>query len=466
MNHTDFLFWQKTLKKSCRFVVMKKIKFLFVASFILLLFTQLAIGQQNKMVYKFNLKEMVSPGIARQLNRAMTEAEAKKVDLFLIHMNTYGGLLDAADSIRTTLINTTIPTAVFIDNNAASAGALISIACNRIYMRSGASIGAATVVNEQAEAMPDKYQSYMRGMMRSTAEKRGRNPKIAEAMVDPRTYIEGINDSGKVLTFTTDEAIANIYCNGKTETIAEVLKQEKLENATILTYMPTVSDRVISFFMNPAISGFLILIIMAGIYFEFQAPGTVFPIAAAALAALLYFTPLYLEGLAANWEILLVVVGVILLAVEIFVLPGFGFAGVSGISLIVLGLILSLLNNVGFDFTFTTNDSIVSAVTAVLSGTILSVVLLFFVGGKLTESKQFKKMVLSTVMESKDGYVSVQPPVEKGMRGKTIAPLKPAGNILVNGKVYTASVLSGYLDSDVDVEVIETGANIIVKRVL
>lgn len=154
------------------------------------------------------------------MGAALNEAQMLKADLVILQMNTYGGLLDAADSTRTRLLNFPIPVISFIDNNAASAGALISIACNRIYMRSGSSIGAATVVDQSAQALPDKYQSYMRSMMRSTAEKRGRDPKIAEAMT--RTYIPGVNDSGKVLTFTTSEAIKNGYCEGQAENIAEV----------------------------------------------------------------------------------------------------------------------------------------------------------------------------------------------------------------------------------------------------
>ena len=199
----------------------------------------------------------------------------------MIHMNTYGGLLDAADSMRTRLLNLHIPVVAYIDNNAASAGALISIACNRIYMSSGASIGAATVVNEKAEAIPDKYQSYMRAMMRSTAEKRGRNPLIAEAMVDPRTYIPGVNDSGKVLTFTTSEAIKNGYCEGEAESMEDVLAMENIGNYHIETYIPSFMEQVISLLINPAVSGILLLIMLGGVYFELQTPGVGFPIMAA-----------------------------------------------------------------------------------------------------------------------------------------------------------------------------------------
>ncbi|HQP00979.1 MAG TPA: nodulation protein NfeD [Bacteroidia bacterium] len=297
------------------------------------------------IVYRFNFQSEVDRGMARIFSKALREAHEQKADLFLIHLNTYGGMLDAADSIRIAILNSKIPVVVFIDPNAASAGALISIARNRIYMRSGSSIGAATVVTEQGEAAPDKYQSYMRGIMRATAEKRNRDPRIAEAMVDPRVVIPGVNDSGRVLTFTAEEAMTNKYCNAIVETEADILKLENLNNDKIIEFQPSWVDNMISFLIHPALSSLLILIMLAGLYFEFQAPGTIFPIAASFVAAILYFAPLYLEGVAANWEILLFVSGVILLALEFFVIPGFGVAGIAGIICTTMGFALSMINN-------------------------------------------------------------------------------------------------------------------------
>ena len=125
-------------------------------------------------VYTFDIKEMIAPPVWRTTKLAMENAAKMNAGLILIHMNTYGGTLDDADSIRTKILNSKIPVYVFIDKNAASAGALISIACDSIYMAPGASIGAATVVNQNGEPLPDKYQSYMRSMMRATAEAKGR----------------------------------------------------------------------------------------------------------------------------------------------------------------------------------------------------------------------------------------------------------------------------------------------------
>jgi membrane-bound serine protease (ClpP class) len=407
------------------------------------------------VVFKIDIKSEIMPGTARSFSKALNQAAGLKANAILIHMNTYGGILDAADSIRTGILNSSIPCIVFIDNNAASAGALISIACNKIYMRSGASIGAATVVDQQAKPLPDKYQSYMRSMMRSTAEKRGRDPKIAEAMVDPRTYIPGVNDSGKVLTFTAKEALKNGYCNGICESIEEVLKSENLADAKIYEYKPTPLDKFINWLIHPAISGILILIIIGGIYFELQTPGIGFPLLAAAIAALLYFAPLYLEGLASHWEVLLIIAGFVLIALEIFVFPGFGVAGISGIVLIILGFVLTLLPNQGFDFTFTPDESILESMLTVVISISLAILMMFVFGGRLLKSKLFGKLVLQETLSSQEGYVSTlgSDGLSIGAHATAYTDLRPSGKIIINGNVFTAVAESHFISKGTTVKI-------------
>jgi len=311
-------------------------------------------------------------------------------------MNTYGGLVDAADSIRTVILNSKTPVFVFIDNNAASAGALISIACDSIYMRPGANIGAATVVDQSGQPVPDKYQAYMRSTMRSTSEAHGkdtvvtgndtiikwfRDPKVAEAMVDPDVYIEGIIDTGKVLTFTTQEAILHGFCEGEADNIAEVLDLAGIEDYEIKEYVITPMESIIGFLVNPMISGLLIMVIIGGIYFELQSPGVGFPLGAAIIAATLYFAPLYLEGMAENWEIVVFVLGVILIGVEIFAIPGFGVAGVSGILLMITGLTLSLVDNVQLTFEKGSFEILFRAFFLVMISMFLSMIVSIWAGG-------------------------------------------------------------------------------------
>lgn len=412
---------------------------------------------QDSLVYKIDIREEIGPGIVRKVNKAFIEAENLKADVILLHINTYGGLLDAADSIRTRILNSKIPVIAFVDNNAASAGALISIACHEIYMRSGASMGAATVVDANAAVLPDKYQSYMRAMMRTTAEKRGRDPRIAEAMVDPRTYIPGVNDSGKVLTFTTAEAIKNGYCNGEAESVEEVLKASNRSTFRMASYQPTFLDNLISILVNPAVSGILLLLMLGGIYFELQTPGIGFPLLAAFIAAVLYFAPLYLEGLAANWEILMAVIGLALLAVEIFVLPGFGIAGISGLILLVTAFTISMVGNDGFDFEMVDKSDLLRSLAIVLLATLGGVLVAVFSAGSIFNSRRFAKMVHSGEMKASEGFVSTDNTQTTlvGKTGITISFLRPSGKVTIDGKAYSANAESGF---------IETGKEIVVSR--
>jgi membrane-bound serine protease (ClpP class) len=407
-------------------------------------------------VYILPLREEVAPGLVRQVSAGLAEADEWGADIVVVHMNTYGGMLDAADSIRTRFLNYDGQIITFIDNNAASAGALIAISTERIYMRQGASIGAATVVNQSAEALPDKYQSYMRAMMRATAEKRGRDPLVAEAMVDPRTVVPGVIDSGRVLTLTTSEAIELNYCEGSAETISDVLKLEGIANAKQRRYEPTSLEKVIGFLVNPAVSGLLLLVIMGGIYFELQSPGIGFPLIAAITAAVLYFAPLYLEGLAANWEILIAVLGFLLILVEIFVLPGFGIAGITGVLLLITGFTFSMLGNDGLDFTFVPPRDIAESLAMVLSSAFLSVFAAYFIGKKLLKTHRFGRLVLQQELSSKEGYVSSAPGLSDltGSEGVTVSELRPSGKVRIGSKTYSASADRGFIERGREIVVI------------
>ncbi|HKR03196.1 MAG TPA: NfeD family protein [Bacteroidia bacterium] len=423
---------------------------------------------KTKTVYQFRIQTEILPGTARLVSKAVDHAVTMKADYILIHMNTYGGMLDAADSIRTKLLNCPITSIVYIDNNAASAGALISISCNKIYMRSGSSIGAATVVNEKAEALPDKYQSYMRSMMRATAQKRGRDPKIAEAMVDPRTHIPGVNDSGKVLTFTVDEAIKHGYCDGQAETIEEVLQKENIKDYKITVFNPSFIERIVSFLMNPAISGVLILIILGGIYFELQTPGIGVPLFAAIGAAILYFAPLYLEGLAENWEILMVIIGFVLIAVELLFIPGFGFIGIGGIICLVLGFTFSLVGNKGFDFSLTPTGDIYSSLSIVLLSMLCSIILFFILGKSIMKTSSFNRLVLQDTMHATQGYVSSDTgsSVQVGTKAIAATSLRPSGKIEVAGSFFPANAESGFIEKGKDVMVVAAdGIKITVREI-
>ncbi|MDX9773072.1 MAG: NfeD family protein [Bacteroidales bacterium] len=426
------------------------------------------------LVYKIKIDKMIAAPLWRSVKKSFVDADSVKADFILIHMNTYGGQVDIADSIRTIILNYKKPVMVFIDNQAISAGALISVAADSIYMRAGASIGAATVVDQSGQKMPDKYQSFMRGMMRSTAEAHGkkpivkegdttwvwhRDPEIAQAMVDPSIVLKGIVDTGQVLTLTTLEAIKYGFCEGQAETVDDVIKMAGIKNYTIRELKFSGVDRIIIFLVNPVVSGLLIMLIIGGIYFELQSPGVGFPLAAAIFAALLYFAPLYLEGIAANWHIMIFIVGIILLLVEIFAVPGFGVTGVLGVIGIVTGLAFVMVDKIVFRFGPSGDGvrEVVAAFAIVALASVLSFILSLWLSQKLfAPNRLFGSLALETSVNQADGFVSFDKDKLQslvGSRGTAHTVLRPSGKVIIGDEVYSAVAETGFIARGTEITV-------------
>lgn len=432
------------------------------SSLFLLPGTVTATGRECK-VYTFPINGDIMPAQQRLVSKCLTEAREQNADLVVIRMNTYGGLVNVADSIRTMILNYPTPIWVYIDNQAASAGALIALAADRIYMHPGGSIGAASVVDQNGQPMPDKFQSFMRATMRATAESHGqvieriengdtirrwwRDPQTAEAMVG-RTVAD--STTVNVLTFTASEAVKNHFSEGTASSLEETLAQGGVETYTLTEYRPTTLDRLLAWLMNPVVQGIFVMMIVGGIYFELQSPGIGFALVVAILGAVLYFAPLYLEGVAQNWELILFIIGLVLLAVEIFVLPGFGIAGVAGIVAVILGLSFAAIDN----------DLLRHLPTGEITvGWILQPILVVIIAataaliGGLLLSKRFltgttplqRKVVLTAEMAPEQGYVS-HPQVASELIGKTAevaAVLRPSGRVIIDGIYYDAIAEEG-----------------------
>lgn len=408
-----------------------------------------------KKVIVLTIHAEIDPRMSRYVEYGLEEAIAQKADYIIIDMNTFGGALDDADKIRTLLLNTKTPTWVFINKNAASAGALIAIACDKIYMEEGSNIGSATVVNGEGSPAPEKYQAYMRSMMRSTAESSGRNPSIAEGMVG-RPLEQDSSTIGHVISYTTQEAIAHDYCEGKVSSIEELLTLNKIKHYTINHYEHSSIDKFIAFFMNPYLRSLLVLLIIGGIYFELQTPGIGFPIAAAAVGAILYFVPSYMNGLSENWEIALFLLGLILIVVEFFVIPGFGFIGITGIILAFSSLILVSINNQVFDFTFVSSEKLEQTLLLTGISSCGVVIIAISLGRKMLQSSYFKKISLQEQLLSQDGFTVNQ--LDKSLSiksGIAQTDLKPSGKVMIEGKVYNAYTSGEYIEKGHPIVVIE-----------
>lgn len=391
--------------------------------------------------YRIRLNQDIDPSAQRLVTLGLEKAAEAAADYVILDINTYGGAVNAADSIRAALLRYDRPVAAFVNLQAASAGALISIACDSIYMKTGSTIGAATVVDQTGKVMPDKYQSFMRGMMRSTAQANGRDPHIAESMTD----------TANVLSMTPTEAIDAGYCEGICESEYEVAKKMSGDKEFVIKNMEddmTLLDRIIQFLLNPLLQSIFMMMIIGGIFVEIRTPGIGLPLITAIVGALLYFAPGYLGHLVSSWEILLFVVGLILIAMEIFVIPGFGICGISGILAIVVSLAFSMVDNIelfNWDGTMNLQPLLMPLGIVMLSATVavFGSVWLF---KKLYATRTFDHIALRQELKAEDGFTGVQSGM-KHLVGEPVVvftDMRPSGKVkTTDGKIIEASLKFG-----------------------
>ena len=393
------------------------------------------------VIYRIRLDQDIDKSSQRLVTLGLEKASEASVDYVLLDLDTYGGAVDAADSIRSAILRYEKPVVAYINMQAASAGALISIACDSIYMKTGSSIGAATVVDQNGNVMPDKYQSFMRGMMRSTAQATGRDPKIAESMTD----------TANVLTLTPSEAIEVGFCEGVAESYQEVV--EILADGSVcmvrdMSEDMTWLDRLIQLLLHPLLQSIFMMMIIGGIFVEIRTPGIGLPLVTAIVGALLYFAPAYLGQLASYWEILLFVVGLILIAFEIFVIPGFGIAGVSGIALVVISLALAMVDNAEL-WTWDGNLNlrpVIKPVGIVILSSTAAIFGSVWLVRKLFTTRSFDHIALREEMKASDGYTGVVSGLEPliGQEVVVFSDLKPSGKVkAADGHIYEAVMKFG-----------------------
>ncbi|MDE6328304.1 MAG: nodulation protein NfeD [Duncaniella sp.] len=437
-----------------------------------LLFAVMAFASSasEKLVYVLRLDDEIGSSSWRYTREALNNARSLGADILLVHLNTYGGSVVHADSIRTSLLNFDRPVVAYVDNNAASAGALIALSCDTVYMRPGASMGAATVVNAtDGTAMPDKYQSYMRAMMRATAEHHGkvagpdsvmswrRDPAIAEAMVDTRIVVPGLVDSTRVLTFTTDEAIRWGYADGKAESVGEVLDHLKVDEYSLAEYSPTWTDHLIGFLTNPAVQAVLIMVIIGGIYMELHTSGMGFPSAAALTAAVLYFLPIYITGIASPWIIMLFVAGLVLILLELFVVPGFGVTGIAGIICVCLSIIFGLIENYTFTLSHADVGSVWMSLGIFFSGLVLAIAAIWYLTSSHGPKWVRRHTDLTAELKVSDGFVGVDmsPARYIGSEGAAVTDMRPAGKVMIGDTMLDAVAVAGFIHAGTRVRVIK-----------
>ncbi len=416
------------------------------------------LGATQPVVFVYNLDSEIDAAAWRHTRRALESAErmSPAPDLFLLKINTYGGAVDMADSIRTALLRCPIPTAAFVDHNAASAGALIVLACDSAFMAPGSSLGAATVVNGEGEPMPPKYQNYWSSVMRSTAAGHGkyvpegdsvprwrRDPDLAADMVTPT----------KALAYTTQEAVEAGLVDGVAADVPDVIERLGIHDARIEYFKPDPTDTFMGFLASAAVRAVLVMLILGGIYMEMHTPGLGFAAAVACVAAVLYFLPMIVAGTLALWVVITFIIGIVLLALEIFVIPGFGIAGVAGFMAILASLIGALLHY--SDLGLTAHD-FMRPLGIIAGGTVGAGLLVWLLTSRIGPKRLQKATSLTHEQTVSDGYIGVDmdPAQYVGRTGVATTPLRPAGKVRVGGTVFDATSTGEFIDATAPVKIV------------
>lgn len=434
---------------------MKRLNFL--SLFLILFSGQLLFGQ----VYHIDISGTIDLGLPPYIQRVLDEAKAADAKAVVLEVNTFGGRVDAATQIKDILLNSEIPTLAYINKRAISAGALISLSCDKIGMAPGSSIGAATVVDQSGQKASEKQISYFRAEMGATAEEKGRNRKIAEGMVDEDVEIEGLSEKGKLITLTAEDAIKWKMADYIAPTLEAFLDSAGYGGEEIVYSEVNWAEEVVRFLTGPVISSLLISLGLLGLFMEIKSPGWGLPGTLGLLCLALFFGSHYIISLASALEIILFLVGVALLLVEIFILPGFGVAGVAGIVALVAGIYLSLLGS----FEAVSFDDFVRAAYQILGSITLTIVGAIAVAQFLPKTGIWKRISLSVEEDRESGYVvNKEYQQHVGKIGKAITPLRPAGVGLFDGERLDVVSEGAFIEADTPIKIIKIDGYRLVVR--
>ncbi|MEZ4763002.1 MAG: NfeD family protein [Calditrichia bacterium] len=419
-------------------------------------------GTAAAQVYHIEISGTIDLGLPPYIERVIEDAKAADAKAIVLEVNTFGGRVDAATQIKDILLNTDLPTIAYVNKRAISAGALISLSCTKIGMTPGSSIGAATVVNQQGEKGSEKQISYFRAEMGATAERNGRNRMIAEGMVDEDVVVEGLSEKGKLITLTADDAIKWKIADAITPTLEAFLDSLGYGEEEIVYNSVNWAEELVRFFTGPVISSLLISLGLLGLFIEIKSPGWGLPGTLGLLCLGLFFGSQYIISLASAVEIILFFAGVALLLVEIFILPGFGVAGIAGVLALVAGIYLSLIGS----FETVTFSDFSNAAYRIFGSLTLTMVAAVIVARFLPNTSIWRKISLGDEQKRESGYV-VNKDYSRhvGKTGVTVTPLRPSGIGQFSGERLDVVSEGGFIEINTPIKIVHIdGYRLIVRE--
>ncbi|HXW06841.1 MAG TPA: NfeD family protein [Vicinamibacterales bacterium] len=415
------------------------------------------------LVYVVPIEGMIDLGVAPFLARTIQEAEQAGAAAVVLDINTLGGRVDAAIVMRDALLQARVRTIAFVNPRAISAGALLALATETIVMTSGGTIGTAMPVvggGSAPQAADEKSVSYLRKEFAATAERRGRPAKFAEAMVDVDVEIPGVVAKGKLLTLTASEAMDHRVVEFKADSLESALDATGLSAAEVRQTSQTWAETLVRFLTNPILASVLMTVGLLGILVEIRTPGFGIPGVIGLLSFAVLFWGHWIVQLAGWEELLLVAAGTLLIAAEVFVIPGFGVAGIAGIVALVAGLGMTLVGE--------------GATTSIVIGALgrVAVSVLFAIGGALVLLRVLphlpygRQFVLNEDMNAGLGYATA-PETDRSWLGRTgtaVSPLRPAGIAEIAGTRLDVVSDGGFIEALTVIEVTRVDGNRIVVR--
>jgi membrane-bound serine protease (ClpP class) len=380
-------------------------------------------------VYRVPIAGTIENGLAPYVARALDEAEAAGAAAAYLDIDTPGGRVDAAERIADAVRASAIPVYAFVNPRAYSAGALVALASRGIYMRPGSVLGAATPVDGSGQKAPEKIVSAMRAEFRAVAEQQGLDPRIAEAMVDESVGVPDLVEPGRLLTLSTSEALRVGYAKGSVADEAGLLAAIGLTGAQVVTPEANWAELAVRFLTDPLVQPLLLSLGMLGLVFEIKA-GAFGLGGVLSLASLgLFFGSSLLIGLAGWEEIILFSAGLIALAIEIFVLPGFGVAGVLGLALVAASAVLAMLG------ASPTTTDVATALAALAASGLITTAVIYAWLRHLPNSGRFGGLLLSSNLHREQGFISAPERADLiGREGVAVTDLRPSGTADVGGE--------------------------------
>ena len=430
----------------------------------------------SDVVYRVPIEGTIDLGLPPFIQRTLEDAESNEATAVIFDINTFGGRVDAATQIKDAILGADILTIAFINRRAISAGALISLSCEKIYMTGGGLIGAATAVDMTGKKGSEKVISFMREEMASTAEKRGRSKEIARGMVDEElTFthlviggdsikvddIEGRKD-GKLISLTTEQALKYKIADGTAENMEALLDSLGYSSFKTIETTENWSEAIVRFLTNPVVASLLTTFGFLGILFELQSPGWGIPGFVGLACLILSLSASYIAQLATMSDMLFVLTGLALILLEVLVIPGFGIAGLGGIGLMIYGLYLLLLPDIPVG-----EEVLGQAMDGFLIGLVGAVIGLVLLVKLMIKTKFWEQLTAPDTQKKEDGYSntfgweSLQ-----GETGNADTDLHPSGWVRVKDQRIFVVSEGEFIEEGKEIKILSVDGNRVLVREL